>query len=78
MCLAVPLKIEAIDDDRATVELDGNRTQVSLAVVPEAAVGDYVLVHAGLAITLLDEAEARETFELLREVESAEAGGRGP
>ena len=78
MCLAIPLKIEVIDGDRATVELDGNRAQVSLAVVPEAVVGDYVLVHAGLAITILDEAEARETFELLREAESAEAGGRGP
>jgi len=49
------------------VDFQGNQIQASLAAVPEAAVGDYVLVHAGFAITTMDEAEARETFETLQE-----------
>ena len=67
MCLAIPLQIEKIEDSQATVVLNGSRVDVSLAVVPEAVVGDWVLVHAGMAITLLDEAEAMETYEILSE-----------
>ena len=67
MCLAIPLQIEKIEDSRATVVLNGSSVDVSLAVVPEAVVGDWVLVHAGMAITLLDEAEAMETYEILSE-----------
>ena len=67
MCLAVPARIEAIDGDTATVSLSGTRLDVVIAMTPEAKVGDYVLVHAGYAITLLDPREARETFEILRE-----------
>ena len=69
MCLAVPAQIEVIDGQSGTVALDGNRTDVILALVPEAVVGDWVLVHAGYAITTLDETEARETYELLKESE---------
>lgn len=69
MCLAVPAQIEVIDGRKGTVALDGNRTSVILALVPEAKVGDWVLVHAGYAITTLDEADARETYELLKEAE---------
>ena len=67
MCLAIPLQIEKIEDSQATVVLNGSSVDVSLAVVPEAVVGDWVLVHAGMAITLLDEAEAMETYEILSE-----------
>ena len=67
MCLAIPAKIEKIEDERGTVDLAGSRTDVIFSLVPEAKVGDWVLVHAGYAITLLDEAEARETFDVLRE-----------
>lgn len=67
MCLAVPLKIEKIEGSQATVALGGNQMSVSLLVVPEAKLGDWVLIHAGMAITILDEAEARETFEILNE-----------
>ena len=67
MCLAVPAKIESIDGEKATVSLTGTRLDVVISMTPEAKVGDYVLVHAGYAITLLDEQEARETFEVLRE-----------
>lgn len=65
MCLAIPLQIEKIDGSQAVVVLNGSSVDVSLAVVPEASVGDWVLVHAGMAITLLDEAEAMETYEIL-------------
>ncbi len=69
MCLAVPAQIEKIQGQSGTVALDGNRADVILALVPEAVVGDWVLVHAGYAITTLDETEARETYELLKEAE---------
>jgi len=68
MCLAIPVQIESIDEARATVVLDGNRTNALLTLVPEAKVGDWVLVHAGFAITVLDPAEARETYDLLKEM----------
>lgn len=67
MCLAVPLKIEKIEGTQATVALGGNKMSVSLMVVPRAKLGDWVLVHAGMAITILDEAEARETYAILAE-----------
>jgi len=75
MCLAVPAKIESINGQKATVELAGNRFETILALVPEAKVGDWVLVHAGFAITVLDEQSARETYELLAEVDVL--GGEG-
>jgi len=68
MCLAIPVQIETIDEARATVVLDGNRTNALLTLVPEAKVGDWVLVHAGFAITVLDPTEARETYDLLKEM----------
>jgi len=73
MCLAVPARIESIEGDCATVSLAGTRVDIITALTPEAGVGDYVLVHAGYAITLLDEQDARETFALLREM--TELGG---
>jgi hydrogenase expression/formation protein HypC len=69
MCLAVPAQIEKIEQKQATVVLDGSRMEVSLALVPGVKLGDWVLVHAGYAITVLDEKEARETYELLREMD---------
>ena len=68
MCLAIPAKIENIEGPRATVNLDGNRTDVLVTLVPEAKVGQWVLIHAGFAITLLDEKEAKETYDLLRQM----------
>ena len=68
MCLAVPGKIIEQSGEEATVDLQGNRLKVSTALTPEVVVGDWVLVHAGFAITQLDEAEARETWEYLRQV----------
>jgi hydrogenase expression/formation protein HypC len=63
------MRIERIAGGRATVALDANRMDVSLALVPDAEAGDWVLVHAGYAITLLDAEEARQTYELLREMQ---------
>ena len=71
MCLAVPLRITAIDGDLAMVEMGGVMRQVSLVLTPEAQVGDYVLVHTGFAINILDEEEAGETLALLAELEEA-------
>jgi hydrogenase expression/formation protein HypC len=71
MCLAVPGKIVDITSPLhtgrlATVDFEGSRVEASLAAVPDAKLGDWVLVHAGFALTVLDEAEARETFEALQ------------
>jgi len=73
MCLAVPGKIVSIDDDdpllrRGRVDFAGVVKQVNLAYVPEAQIGDYVLVHVGFAINTIDENEARQVFAYLREM----------
>ena len=68
MCLALPMRITAIEGPLATIVTEGLEQRASLMLVPEAKVGDYVLVHAGFAISVLDEAEANETLELLREI----------
>ncbi len=68
MCLAIPAQIESMEHDKATVVLDGHRANVLLTVVPEAKVGDWVLIHAGFAITILDPQEAKETYDLLKEM----------
>ncbi len=75
MCLAVPGKILDVKENvvdpalgrTAMVDFQGSRVEASLAMTPEAGLGDWVLVHAGFAIAQLDEEEARETFESLRE-----------
>ena len=65
MCLAVPAKIVNIDDQLASVEVNGVRRAASLMLLPEAAIGDYVLVHAGFAMQIVDHEEA-ERIEALR------------
>ena len=70
MCLAVPAQIESMDGRKGTVVLDGSRAGVILTLVPEAVVGDWVLIHAGFAITQLDPAEAREINDLLKQMDS--------
>lgn len=66
MCLAVPGRVLNIEDDQlrmATVSFGGVTKSVSLALVPEAGIGDYVIVHVGFAISKLDEEAARRTLE---------------
>ncbi len=68
MCLAIPMKIIAIDGLVATAEVDGVTRQARLDLLPEAHLGDYILVHAGLAISRVDEEDANATLELLRKL----------
>ncbi len=74
MCLGVPGRITAVEDGMVrmgTVDFDGSSLEVCLAYVPEAMPGDYVLVHAGFALTTLDEEQAAKTLEALRELGDA-------
>jgi len=71
MCLAVPGKILQIDGDTARVDFGGITREANVTLVPEAAVDSYVLVHAGFAIQVLNEAEAEETLSLFRELAEA-------
>ncbi len=69
MCLAVPGKISAIDGRSATIDYGGGLTRpAALDLIPDARVGEYVLVHAGYAISRLDDEEAEETLKLIREM----------
>jgi hydrogenase expression/formation protein HypC len=69
MCLALPARVVAVKDGAlATVDLGGVRKEVSLALVPEAGVGDYVIVHVGHAIGLVDADEAARTLALFAEI----------
>ena len=70
MCLAIPVKIVSIDGDQAETEIGGVRRQISIVFTPETKVGDYVLLHTGYAIGVVDEAEAEETLKLLEEIAS--------
>jgi hydrogenase expression/formation protein HypC len=68
MCLAIPMKIIDINGTIATAEVDGVTRQARLDLLPEANLGDYVLIHAGLAISRLDPEDAAETLDLLRKL----------
>ena len=77
MCLAIPSRITRIQDQMATIDVEGVQREASLLLLEDARVGDYVIVHAGFAIKKLDEAAARETIRLLREaVAHADAKGK--
>ncbi len=68
MCLAIPMKIASLDaNNMATVDVLGVSRSVSVDLTPQAHVGDYVLVHAGFAIEVVDEQYAQETLDLIRE-----------
>ena len=74
MCLAIPGKVTSIEGQDALsrmgkVDFGGVLKEACLAYVPEAQIGDYVLVHAGFAISRLDEEEAGKVFEYLREID---------
>jgi hydrogenase expression/formation protein HypC len=69
MCLAIPARIVEIEDNRmASIDIMGVTRKVSLDLVPEAVVGDHVLVHAGFALQVVDEEFANETLEMLKEL----------
>jgi hydrogenase expression/formation protein HypC len=76
------MRITAVAGDTATIAVEGLEQQASIVLVPEARVGDYVLVHAGYAITVMQEDDAQETLALLAELEAfddaATGGDHGP
>ena len=73
MCLGVPMKVLSKDGDYIVAEVDGVQKEASVTLLgEEVAVGDYVIVHAGFAISKLDEEYAEETIRLMREVFSEE------
>jgi hydrogenase expression/formation protein HypC len=75
MCLAVPGKITSLKKNNAEVDFNGVKRAVSLDLVPEAKKNDYVLVHAGFAIQVLEPKEAEETLKLFAEIYGKEHQG---
>lgn len=73
MCLAVPARVIEIDGDKAVADAMGNRWNIRITLTPEIEVGDVVLIHAGYAITKVDEEEAQKTWELFEEIAEFEA-----
>lgn len=78
MCLGVPGRIDEIIDEQpltrtGLVDFDGVTQEVNLAFVPEANVGQYVIVHAGFGLSIIDEAEAKKVFQTLSELDQIES-----
>jgi hydrogenase expression/formation protein HypC len=71
MCLALPCKVVAIDGDNATIDVSGMKKDISLALMDDVAIGDYVIVHVGYALTRLDPEEAEKTLALFAEMGEA-------
>ena len=70
MCLAIPAKITKIENSMGTIDMEGTQREVSMLLLEDAKIGDYVIVHAGFAIHKIDEAEAKESLKVLRELVS--------
>ena len=70
MCLAIPSKIVEIENNMGTIDVDGVKGKVSLLLLDDPKVGDYVIVHAGFAIQRIDEEAAIESLEILRKAAS--------
>ncbi|MFC2026503.1 HypC/HybG/HupF family hydrogenase formation chaperone [Chloroflexota bacterium] len=68
MCLAIPVQITSINGTEANVSVGGITKKASLWLTPQARVGDYVLLHTGYAIAIVDEVEAEETLSIFREM----------
>jgi len=69
MCLAVPARIVELEGDNAVVDAMGNRIEAKTTLVPKAKMGDIVLIHAGFAITVVDEEEAKKTWKLIADID---------
>ena len=72
MCLAIPALVKSVEGVEADVEIGGVSRKASIMLTPEVKVGDYVLLHTGYAISVVDEEEAQETLEMFREMAEAE------
>jgi hydrogenase expression/formation protein HypC len=68
MCLAIPARIVSIDGTSGVIDVEGVRREVSLLLVPGAQIGEYALVHAGFAISVIDEDEAQRSLDALAEL----------
>lgn len=69
MCLGIPTKIIKLkDNDIGIIEIGGIEKEINLQLLPDVKIGDYVILHAGFAIQKLDEKEAQETLDLLKEI----------
>ena len=68
MCVALPVKLVRVENHQGVGEIGGSTVKMRLDLLPEAQVGDYVLVHAGFAIQKVDEEEAEETLRLLQAI----------
>ncbi|MFD3157457.1 HypC/HybG/HupF family hydrogenase formation chaperone [Haloimpatiens sp. FM7330] len=71
MCLAIPLKIIEIDKNKALGEINGFKKEIRVDIVPNVKIGDYVMVHAGFAIEIIDEKNANDIMEAVNEVNEA-------
>lgn len=69
MCLAIPARIVELKGDNAVVDAMGNQYRAKTTLLPKAKLGDLVLVHAGFAISLVDEEEAKKTWQLIAEID---------
>ena len=72
MCLAIPTLIKSLDGQKAEVEIGGVTRAISVVMTPEAQVGDYVIVHTGFALSVLDKKEAEETLRIFAEMAALE------
>ena len=77
MCLAIPSKIVEIKGRTAVIDVDGVRREASLQLLEHPRVGDYVIVHAGFAIHIIDEADARASLQALHEIAALSAADPG-
>ncbi len=68
MCLAIPVRIVELDADNAVVDAMGTRFRAKTTLLPEIKVGNLVLVHAGFAISVIDEEEAKKTWDLVKQI----------
>lgn len=68
MCLAIPARIIELEGDKAVVDAMGNRFKAKTTLLPNAKLGDLVLVHAGFAISTVNEKEAKKTWQLISEI----------
>ncbi len=70
MCLAIPMKLISIKGNKGVVELSGVKKEISLNLLSNVEIGDYLIVHAGFAIEKLNEEEAKKTLEIWEEIEN--------
>jgi hydrogenase expression/formation protein HypC len=77
MCLAIPTLIKSIHGENAQVEIGGVERTISLVFTPDAQAGDYVIVHTGFALSVLDQEEAQETLRMFAEIEALAQEERG-